>query len=80
MILGWKEKRAKQQEVGQEMMRRKEQRSLMYNFKLFAVLSSVEPISSVHKTVPKLLHPQSWVSGTSGSHGIRAVFDRTAAG
>ena len=50
MLLGRKEKRAKQQEAGQEMRRRKKQRSLMYDFKWFAVLSSMLPISSVPKT------------------------------
>ena len=40
MVGGWKEERAKQQEVGQEMMGRNEQRRLMYDLKRFAVLSS----------------------------------------
>lgn len=55
MTLSRKEKRAQQKETGQEVMGRNEQRSLMYDFKLFSELSSVSPISSVPQTAVNCL-------------------------
>lgn len=80
MIPGRKEKRAKQQEVDQERTKSTEQSSLTYTFKLLTVLSSKLSISlslNFHKLLPP---PQSWVSGISGTDGIRVVSREAAVG